>query len=914
MHLALVAAVCLSMVGFAVAAESQAAMVKMPTNIPAQGLGPALKTLAKDRGLQLVFRSEIVGSARTQGASGNLTTPEALTELLKGTDLSYSYLDENTVTIVPLAASQAPAAAGSDRTNQNNTQDQGGNGKKSSQEFRVAQVDQGQTTGPAAVSKQEEQDSKKKSDLEEIVVTGTHIRGDANPTAPIQVITRKDIERSGYTSTQQLVASIPQNFGGGSVGATADGTLGSGNLANINDSYGTGINLRGLGPSSTLVLLNGHRLAPSADGVFVDISVIPLAAIDRVEIMTDGGSAIYGSDAVAGVVNFILRKDYEGQETWANYGSGTDGTRSQELVGQSVGRNWSGGNAVGTLQYQKQGALSAADRSYTDTVAEPTDLLPRSEALSALFNVRQDLPAGFDIASDVMYSRNRLSNDQTNPFYLLATSPISNNATASIGLGYRPTEKWRIDASGSYSLSDTDFVEQYSPATADPLCGNSPCHSHDIYKEASAEIIASGTLFHLPGGDAKAAFGGSYRNEAFTNVFVEMRSADLGYDRHVSAEVAEFELPIVSAINARLGVKQLELSLAVRRDDYSDFGATTNPRYGVSWKPVDSLHFRGAYSTSFRAPNAFEETRGTGLAQGQTPFLLELTQPAPGGGTVPIFYQGTRTAGTSPLQPEKSRNVTAGLDFEPEILPNFKASVDYFNIRYRDRIITPDIGAAALSQLNVYGTLITPIPSDAAAQAFLNAFQAMGGSFFDLVGTGGLGVRYLFNSYEQNAALVKTDGIDLATNYRFSIRANEFRVALNAAYIHQILTSFTETSTPTDLSNTFGNPLHWRARGEFGWSQGPWSINTAANYSSSYIDTSTVGNPPIASWTTLDAQLSYKPHFAKNLSLSLSGINILNRDPPYVQGQTNALSGIHYDVGNGNPLGRVLVLSARVGW
>lgn len=112
MRLAVVAAVCLSMVGLAAAADAQAAAIKMPTNIPAQGLGPALKTLAKDRGFQVVFRSEVVGSARTQGAAGNLTTPEALTKLLEGTNLSFSYLDENTVTIVSRAELESGAAAG----------------------------------------------------------------------------------------------------------------------------------------------------------------------------------------------------------------------------------------------------------------------------------------------------------------------------------------------------------------------------------------------------------------------------------------------------------------------------------------------------------------------------------------------------------------------------------------------------------------------------------------------------------------------------------------------------------------------------------------------------------------------------------------------------------------------------------
>src|ERR1700722_5325903 len=88
MRLAVVAAVCMSMGGLASADPARAAM-KMQTEIPAQGLGPALKTLAKDRGFQVVFRTEVVGSTRTHGASGDLTTSEALTQLLDGTNLAY---------------------------------------------------------------------------------------------------------------------------------------------------------------------------------------------------------------------------------------------------------------------------------------------------------------------------------------------------------------------------------------------------------------------------------------------------------------------------------------------------------------------------------------------------------------------------------------------------------------------------------------------------------------------------------------------------------------------------------------------------------------------------------------------------------------------------------------------------------
>src|SRR5258708_14504084 len=161
------------MLELAAAADAQAAAIKMPTNIPAQGLGTALKTLAKDRGFQVVFRSEVVGSARTQGAAGNLTTPEALTKLLEGTNLGFSYLDENTVTIMPRAELESGAAAGP----QDTPEPTGGPNmpsdkeKQKSESFRVAQVDQGTTTSDVPVEKNEKEKNKKNKTacLEEIV-------------------------------------------------------------------------------------------------------------------------------------------------------------------------------------------------------------------------------------------------------------------------------------------------------------------------------------------------------------------------------------------------------------------------------------------------------------------------------------------------------------------------------------------------------------------------------------------------------------------------------------------------------------------------------------------------------------------------------------------------------------------------
>jgi outer membrane receptor protein involved in Fe transport len=135
-----------------------------------------------------------------------------------------------------------------------------------------------------------------------------------------------------------------------------------------NFSSASGVNLRGLGSGATLVLLNGRRLAPGAsDGRFVDISGIPLSAIDRIEVLPDGASAIYGADAVGGVINFILRDDYEGAETLARMGSATDSAPNESQVAQTLGTRWERGNALVSMEYYKRSNLASADRAQTAT-------------------------------------------------------------------------------------------------------------------------------------------------------------------------------------------------------------------------------------------------------------------------------------------------------------------------------------------------------------------------------------------------------------------------------------------------------------------------------------------------------------------------------------------------------------------
>jgi len=152
--------------------------------------------------------------------------------------------------------------------------------------------------------------------IEKIEVTGSNIkRVDQEGPAPIVIIKREDIEKSGSTSVAELLRSITAQSGG-SFEERTFGTFAPGSA---------GISLRGLGQSATLVLVNGRRVAgygfaQNAQDAFVDLNSLPLGAIERIEVLKDGASAIYGSDAIAGVVNVILRKDYQGFEVSAFFG------------------------------------------------------------------------------------------------------------------------------------------------------------------------------------------------------------------------------------------------------------------------------------------------------------------------------------------------------------------------------------------------------------------------------------------------------------------------------------------------------------------------------------------------------------------------------------------------------------------
>lgn len=196
---------------------------------------------------------------------------------------------------------------------------------------------------------------------EELIVTGSRIpRGsDFESPSPVDTVNREQIEKSGYNNLQQLFEKIPAN---------GNGTFSS--RGNNQDSTANGaasISLRGLGADATLVLVNGRRVAisPFAESIttnFVDINSIPVAAIERVEVLKDGASAVYGSDAVAGVVNIVLRKDFEGVELGASWGNTTEGDYEESNISAMWGAGDDDSNVTLIFDYFKNDTLFNSDR------------------------------------------------------------------------------------------------------------------------------------------------------------------------------------------------------------------------------------------------------------------------------------------------------------------------------------------------------------------------------------------------------------------------------------------------------------------------------------------------------------------------------------------------------------------------
>lgn len=339
-----------------------------PFDIPPQPVPSALLAYSSQSGVQVTSSAEMLEGKQSPGVVGSFTARTALDKLLAGTGLRYDIIDRNTIAIRGRGIS-------------------GGSAEES--RSPGGPPEQIASAGPALAPSSPAAADSSGQPLAEVVVTGSLIGQRQNtPSTPIVTMGSAAIKSTGAVTLEGALSELPQ-FGVGS-GSTTNGFFASGQAS---------LNLRGLGPSRNLVLLDGHRMQPDATDQSVDINMIPPALIESVDVITGGASAVYGSDAVAGVVNFRTKKHFSGVQLDAEYAPTQSYGGAPQEYALTAGGNFADdrGNAVVSIDYTKRGAIpflavpfDRAFPGYTEFETgqgtyDPTGNPPSQAAMNALF-------------------------------------------------------------------------------------------------------------------------------------------------------------------------------------------------------------------------------------------------------------------------------------------------------------------------------------------------------------------------------------------------------------------------------------------------------------------------------------------------------------------------------------------------
>ncbi|WP_066793754.1 TonB-dependent receptor plug domain-containing protein [Sphingomonas soli] len=851
-------------------------------------------------------------------------------------------------------------------------------------------------------------------DSGEILVTGTRIKGVAPAGSPIISIGQEAIQATGATNATEVLRQLPQVF---NLGAD-DSRLNTNQGANGNISSGSAINLRGLGTDATLVLLNGRRLpiannvgATSGSGGF-DPTVIPTAAIGSAEVMPDGGSAIYGSEAVGGVVNMFLRNPFDGAEFSARYGF-ADGFDQKTVTG-ALGKTWDTGGIMFAFDVSLRDNLEASKRAqFTDNFAlyggvdrrinnsnpgtiqvgnvfyaiptgqngvgltaarliagttnktgvnEGADILPEQRRRAAAINFNQDIADGVRFNFQGFYSNRRairaqgvaafavnLTVPRTNAFFVHPTNPAAANVsvlydfsadygpvvrdgrvTAGFGVASIDADLWG-DWSGSVyasygrdrertltnainsaqlaaALADPNPATAFNPfgdgsftprATLDKIAARTDFVRQFTHKNAGASL--SGSLFHLPAGPVKIAVGADYQhvelysanrpntgtanNTLFQEtVIVPTRSIKSGY--------AELYVPVFGAGNSMPGLRELSLSLAARHDSYSDVGSTTNPKFGIVWKPTDDLKIRGSYGTSFKAPAPIPAVNVLSIS------LQNFVDPTSPTGTTRTLWV---RSGQEGLRPETATTWSAGFDLKPSWLPGSELSVTYFNVDYRDRIAAPGNDTSPLTKAALLTDYIIRNPSAALVTSYLSRPEYTG------VQENPANILAIVDGRPKNIGQLQTDGLEFNARYGWGTNTN-WHIAGSAVYTFNYKQKFTRTDPLVDFSGRINYPVKFQGRAEAGWASGGFSATGVANFVSSYTNDSVAPVQKIPAYATFDLALRYDASaLVKGLTLMVDASNVFDSAPPVVFNGTLA-----FDPEKASLVGRLIQVGARI--
>lgn len=977
----LLTAAALSPIAAVIVAADAQAQTARDFNIAPGALDAALVAYAGQAGVQILYTSDLVSGLESRGVAGRHSVETALDRLLAGTGIVWSWSRPG---VIVLRRASDPRTAMEDATR-----------------------------------------------IEDVIVTGSLLRGPGESPSPVTVISRADLDARGAGSVADVLTALPQSYAGS---ATPGTLLTLNDTQGSNSSLSTGVNLRGLGEDATLVLVNGRRVAGTGSrGEFADLSAIPGAALERVDVLLDGASALYGSDAVGGVVNVILRRSFDGQESRVRAATAQGGAEDL-TVSHLMGTSWASGSALASYERQYSSALGSGDRRYTATgdlrpwggldyrgiygapgniarfdaglgayvsdfairpgaegVARVAsdfaageanlsnrrngmDLLPSQERHTAYARFRQELGDRIELSGDVRWSDRSYEYASlsagglytvtaANPHFVSPNGSTSHLIAYDFGRELGPTLRSGrsrslaatlgadVDLGGSWSLDlygawaeemnhgaqenqiNTTFLNEALGSLADNpatsfsasrdgylnLFGSGSANNAAVLDFISQGFdrdwarnrvetvngVVDGVLTELPGGPLKLAAGANYRRETLRNRSAAFRSGVTPSEsaltfrtREIQAAFFEVRAPLVGGDFTLPGVHRLELSVAARTEDYSDFGSTTNPKLGLIWEPFDGLTTRASWGGSFRAPALTElyERVQIGAANLASPTGSQLT----------LIHLG----GNTELQPEKAESLTVG--FEVRRPEGFRFGADYFDILFEDRIGRPASSnlTTVLSNpsLTPFLTYVNP-GSDPADLALVESYLASP-SYLQPGQYPAANFRVILDGRWANTGELRTRGVDFTAGYGFDLGRHRLDLDAGGSYVLEYSRKLTPVAPREQLVDLVGYPADLRLQAAVRWSFEDWGGRIGVNYVDDYR---TLTNIKVASWTTVDAQLRWSPSGRFGLDgvdIALSAQNLFDENPPFY----NNPQGFGFDPANATILGRVVSLQLTKRW
>ena len=854
---------------------------------------------------------------------------------------------------------------------------------------------------------------------EEITVTGTRVRGAEPVGTAVLVMDRAKMADAGQVSIDRMLKDIPQNFDLGVSENSRNTGGGNGNVV-----YGNTVNLRGIGPYATLIMIDGHRAINNSRSL--DPSVLPTLGVERVEVIADGSSAIYGSDSIAGVVNLIPRRNLDGVDVLARYGMADEGNYSEKLMGVAAGRDFSNGQFMLAFEHVERDNLSGDERDFfrsdqsasggkdyrvtrcnpgtlrigTTTYAIPNggltaanagalvagssnkcddlvgqDLFPNQEYDSFNSTASYDLNDSITLLADGFFSKRSfermpafasatLTVPQTNAFFVRPpgfagtsyqvdynfmkdlprdlNAGFARNWEVSPGVRISLPRDWQFDGVVTYGRNHDESNTYFglnntaiaaALASADPNTALDPFGlgrtsqsvrnnlANQIFlaptknKFLSYEMRVNGSLAELPGGDLGLAAGYERQEQD-----VELGSARGNpgtpmawryFDRQVDSAYAELLIPVVGADNARDGIQRLDFTAALRYDDYSDVGSTTNSKFGASWNPTDSLKVRASYGTSFRAPLITQ-------IYGNSNALFGQSYQNPAGGTPLVGF--ALSGPNLNIGPEEATTVSFGADWD--VTPNLMLGVTAFDVEYENQVETYLANLSILSRESEFaGTSIILRGNEAASRVVQLVAEGITLARGAFPGGNPANVTLYVDGRNNNLGTSRTKGLDFQLDYQLETsNLGSFGFNLNGTYLTSYELAITSTAPLIDKLDIIFNPLKFKARATLNWDYQDLHTMLGVTYVGGYTNDAITPRQAVSDYVPVDLRVTYTMPDSGALAL-VSGLtlgaevrNMFDEQPPYVNLAPSGNGSGGYDATATNPIGRLFALTLNKTW